>query len=808
MIDPRSLAWRLALEWLSITSKILVLSMSLIVALVFWTRLDPSVHDRSLVGLINKFSVFAGLIQADANLLMATSKYQDRYQDKAINQPYPRVLLQPLSNWPGQQPAQLLTQRIARLEYNKERLIVDCDRDHLLQNLLCYFQAPSELQRQSIEQQLSNFNLIEPKDSGQYGNSWELAIGYDLARTIPGLSPDTSEKVQQKIVAALTKHLQLLDANSASLWHGRSTIAASALILAAVLDLDKPEHKQLFSRSYGHFSDVIDALEATETWPEGFNYWLQERGMPIALGLAAFKNVSRDQTEKNQLDYLMRRIGLWHIYLTRPDYRIEGWGDEGSRSDLKDGARRIIDILAQASGDSLLGRYSHFLKNLHPQESYNYGRLWQMVLFNDPFVADRPIEEIQTLEDVMGSGPAAALFVAGYSNHLIIRSGWKPEDTFISFRASDIFTHHQHYDAGHFTLFKQAPLAVNSSTYGDFFGPHRLNYAIRTIAKNSLLVIDSQEQVTPNQFFKTNVIDGGQRIVLPTGSAVTSFDHWQDNRTQGTNLGASELLAYESMPGAATYIKTDITRAYNSIRFDTNGGAGKVKRVTRELLYLYAEDSLMVRDEVITTDPAHQVRWLLHTYNKFAAEQHRVVKGTLEDGILKSANSEQGLITQHQRGRLKIDIIEPVVDEITQVGGPSYRYFVAAPESPVAGSNFTAGSSPDPWFEQPLWRSEIDSPSTDNRHRFLVVLQPRSLSEPFAPVNRADSHTANSQGVRIGRSLILFRGQACRDNAPNFERVDQVVYIDMPDCYQQLKLEHANGAELQGARALFIQTLK
>ena len=74
---------------------------------------------------------------------------------------------------------------------------------------------------------------------------------------------------------------------------------------------------------------------------------------------------------------------------------------------------------------------------------------------------------LQALDGVL---PRAALFGPNALNQVYIRSDWGPDATYVTFRAGDTFAHHGHYDAGHFTLFKGAPLAINSGTYGDFFG--------------------------------------------------------------------------------------------------------------------------------------------------------------------------------------------------------------------------------------------------------------------------------------------------------------------------------------------------
>ena len=101
----------------------------------------------------------------------------------------------------------------------------------------------------------------------------------------------------------------------------------------------------------------------------------------------------------------------------------------------------------------------------------------------------------------------------------------------------DLSKERMKFSAGHFTIFKGAPLAINSATYsGNIFTPNRLDYAIRSIAANTLLVLRPGERVQPNRFFKDNVAAGGQRVVLPTGSDIRSVADWMHNLDHGLHL--------------------------------------------------------------------------------------------------------------------------------------------------------------------------------------------------------------------------------------------------------------------------------
>ncbi|MCB1778220.1 MAG: hypothetical protein KDI50_12370, partial [Candidatus Competibacteraceae bacterium] len=515
--------------------------------------------------------------------------------------------------------------------------------------------------------------------------------------------------------------------SSASLWHGRSSLAAIAWLCAVVLDpSDSVERQQLIARAQGHFLETVKALTLTEGWPEGYNYWINNRAFLIALAGSAYLNGLEDSRYADQVRKALRRVGYWTIYATRPDQRIEGLGDEGPRVDLNNETRRVIDLIAQATRDPVLAGYSLYLERLHGRESYFRDYRWGFNLFNDPMIT--PVGG-GTLAGFNGLLPTAELFGADSFNLAYIHSDWSPNATFISFRAGDTFTHHGHYDAGHFSLFKGAPLAINSSSYGTFFGRNRLNYAIRGVAKNTLLILRPGEKVRPNRFFDDNVADGGPRVVIPTGSVIDSLQDWLGSRSKGLHLEGGRLERFEHQEGEYTYLAADLTAAYNNPEHDEGGWGGKVEQVRRQLLYLQDEDRLLIRDRVRTVQPDFVKKWLLHTVERPEIAKLRILKGHRDNGILESGSDVAQV--QNGRGWLTVQRILPEDAVIRLVGGRDYQYYVEADgdETELDGVNFVEGASSKPWFDIGLWRMEIQPGGLRQDDTFLVVLTP-ALGEP------------------------------------------------------------------------------
>ena len=95
-------------------------------------------------------------------------------------------------------------------------------------------------------------------------------------------------------------------------------------------------------------------------------------------------------------------------------------------------------------------------------------------------------------------GDLASLPLSHYSpgpGYVYARSSWDDDATYFFFKCGDRFTAHQHLDVGHFLIYKYAELAGDGGHYDDFGSVHDVNYHLRTIAHNTLLILDPSEKV-------------------------------------------------------------------------------------------------------------------------------------------------------------------------------------------------------------------------------------------------------------------------------------------------------------------------
>lgn len=711
---------------------------------------DLSARQLLVVGLQRSGAQWPWLAKAVA----PPERYAQRPLDGHLRPQHPRVLLPGLAQWDGVGVPKLIQEREALFKEQGIRVPSACVDYDILAEIACWVSTGNPKAARKLEASVRAFRVSAPHESGSYGNVWQLALAYDFLRRDPGFTAADRAQARAKIRHGLKETLALLDEVGASLWHGRTTLSDIAWISAVVLDPTDAATRSLQRRAQGYYLDSMAALGMTELWPSGYNYWINSRGLLVGLAASAYLNGLEGAANAPQIKHILRRVGQWTIAATRPDNRIQGYGDEGPRIDLKDETRRVIDLFAQATRDPVLATYSRYLGHVWPHESYYSHYRPEFILFNDPSVPALPATSLATVGQNL---PKAELFGRDATNAAYIRSGWGPDATFVSFMASDVFSHHQHYAAGEFTLFKGAPLAVNSATYrGNITTPNRLDYAIRSIAANTLLILRPGETVHPNHFFANNVAAGGQRVVMPTGSAISSVQDWMNNLNRGLHLEAAHLSGFEYRPGDYAYVSADLTPAYDNPQYDVGGHGGKVEHVSRDLVYLYGEDRVIVHDAVRSTHAGYVKKWLLHTETRPEIADLHPLKGTLDDGI--SQSRADTAIVRNGRGTLLVRRLYPKDAVMRLVGGKDYQYYVESDgdDSTLDGRNISQGARDRPWFDVGHWRIEIQPGEPRRFDQFLVVLSPGLDHVRSDGGTALDVLTDNVEGVVTPHSVTAF----------------------------------------------------
>ena len=248
-------------------------------------------------------------------------------------------------------------------------------------------------------------------------------------------------------------------------------------------------------------------------------------------------------------------------------------------------------------------------------------------------------------------GDLAAFRLSHYSpgpGFVHARSGWDDDATYFYFKCGDRFTAHQHLDVGHFLIWRGAELAGDGGHYEDFGTPHDVNYHLRSIAHNVILVNDPAEKWPRIRAGVVTGNDGGQHHNWRHhNGAASDAEDWQK---QKASMDIADMLAVEDK-GTYVYVAGDATRAYSP---------AKVDQVVRQIVYL-RPGTFVIYDRVKSKDAAFKKTWLLQ-------------------GMKTPEEIDGNLVITNGKGRLFVQTLWPkdaqrrvvVGDDMFTYGGKSY----------------------------------------------------------------------------------------------------------------------------------------
>ncbi|MBE7491892.1 MAG: heparinase II/III family protein [Planctomycetes bacterium] len=188
------------------------------------------------------------------------------------------------------------------------------------------------------------------------------------------------------------------------------------------------------------------------------------------------------------------------------------------------------------------------------------------------------------------------------------RSGWGDDATWFRFECSDYYCAHQHFDAGNFEIFRHESLATESGEYHDWGSPHAMNWLVRTIAHNCILVHDPSETWAQMR-------DGGRVAYANDGGqakkwqwTVQDLDTWKQRRSE---FERGDIVAWANTD-AALFVAADVTAAY---------APKKLKLWTRQIVYI-RPGLFVILDRVKSTRADFAKTWLLHCRNEPALKDN------------------------------------------------------------------------------------------------------------------------------------------------------------------------------------------
>jgi hypothetical protein len=275
--------------------------------------------------------------------------------------------------------------------------------------------------------------------------------------------------------------------------------------------------------------------------------------------------------------------GLW-------TYSAEHYAEEGDGASTYGGhteyPRHLRTMLAQYFRGSELSRY---IANKRRKGSNPDSRLVDFLYEEEPDQA-LDIKNFPLAHYASGIGKVYA------------RSDWTDEATWFRFECGDMWNHHQHFEVGNFEIFRYESLATESGEYHDYSSNHSVNWLLRTIAHNCILVYKPDE--------KWGMLrDGGKQQYANDGGqtkkwewVVDNLDVWKSKKDQ---FERGNIVAYENHP-EFMFVAGDCTKAYVS---------SKLESWIRQIIFIRPH-TFVILDWVISTKPEYEKTWLLHCKNE------------------------------------------------------------------------------------------------------------------------------------------------------------------------------------------------
>ncbi len=456
-----------------------------------------------------------------------------------------------------------------------------------------------------------------------------------------------------------------------------------------------------------YFSRAVPALElagAGGGWGEGYyiNYWLYE--------WLFFCEVAR---YCEGVDYYAAAPDFFHnravasMFETYPGIKIYNsrrpvnMGDGGGRmfGGDRDKALSARRILVNHFRNDSSHQAVHTFNETTPRSSvgvYAYKDfLWRDTTIKNTNLNNFKLSHIST-------GP-------GY---VYARSSWDEDATYFFFKCGDRFTAHQHLDVGHFLIYKNEELVGDGGHYDAFGSKHDVNYHLRTIAHNTILVHDPCETWPGIRAGSVTGNDGGQHHNWPHhNGAVTDAAEWH----KGQKLyDIADILAFEDK-GDYLYVAGDCTRSYSP---------NKLEHFTRQIVFS-RPGTFVIFDRVNAKNPSFKKTWLLQA-------------------MKVPAETEDGLVISNGKGRLFIQTLLPSESKVKLVAGDElYSY---------GGNTYPPARDTGP---APQCRIEISPDRPQAADCFLHVLT--ATDNSVTSVEKANAQVKDKEvAVKIGETKITF----------------------------------------------------
>ena len=527
---------------------------------------------------------------------------------------------------------------------------------------------------------------------------YNTSIAFDWVRN--GLTDDMAHQIATKLVEG-AEHLKD-GVIRPSINHNYSIVSLYAVATVAVAVYGEGEENtqrsleylDLINNTLTRDNFLLETFQQKQgTWGEGNHYTPFVVFHPFLMTLRALAtgtNTDYFSLIRNDYGNFIKPMAKFVVANFRPDFTLERIGDVSNRVvPVNTFLRPLIELLASEIDDpELQGQvhsFSQAMRDYFDTELESDSYSWMMMVTYDSKLPNTP--SYKTLPHAMRLGENSY-------EHIMFRNSWEEDGTLITYISGDHYTDHQHFDKGHFLIYKKGGLVIDGGGYGSpMYGDNWSNYSTRTLAHNNVLVHDPA--ANPYEGIAKTMIypDGGQRILR----GVQNSKDWEDYLTNNA-LNTADVLAYyvDDQLNRYNYVKTNLTNAYDST----------TTWMDRQLLYLPLADYLVVKDRVITSKPLKKY-WLLHFEQTPLVDGKTPATGITDykDARVVRSNRTDKLETESKTvpysGSLLIKSLTPKKSTVSIIGGEGYEYY-----NRFAGKNFPNGKPFSSIIEPGHWRME------------------------------------------------------------------------------------------------------
>jgi hypothetical protein len=524
------------------------------------------------------------------------------------------------------------------------------------------------------------------------------AMAYDWLYDHPQFKEDDKRIAAEHIAAGageLVRRLGLGGAEGGHIFHTRMYGWGMGIALAGLaLWGDHPEAETFANYGGNYFKQNLFPARRLQdgsvhnSFGYGRKYTMWLTGHFISCWHSATGENLWEAIRDSGGDWARKEI-IFLIYGRYPDGTYVRFGDSYSlESDHY--TFRAISERTWAYSDSLGQGFLNLLIEQNQRDVVEQSTAYVYFLFYDP---DAPAVSHTAL-------PTKALFSPDGTGIAIWKSGWGPEGTTVLFKCGNYFGNHGHFDQGHLDIFRRKPLLIDSGAYLTFSGPFRMDYWRKSVAHNTILVVDPAVEGDV----------GDQRIFHSQSDA--TIDEYLANEKSETG----DIIDYLNEPGLA-YAAGDFTAAYP---------ADRVRSVTRELAFL--DDRFLVVVDRVSTVRASLVPKVLW---------HCPVAARIDTG-------GAGFEVERNGARVLVRTLYPRQAALEWVEG-----FVAG-DKPIPPVGTLKGLD-----DMGVGRVEVSSKSNGEEHLFIHVLD---IADSGVAPGKAEVQV-DGQGIRVaaGERSVVFR---------------------------------------------------